>query len=177
MSGPRMILVVSLLALLVMSACSARLVSRRVGSLPACVNVDNTTLCDKAGGIPWVEPRLYDVYVIRKNELGQIEVLSFSRHALVDRVNGAPLEGHDIWEVNYSAGPFSDASLELEMDANGSLKKATLKSTSAPLSQAADAAKSAVSVEEEIEKQRHAELKRRKEMIEFQKAIDETQGK
>jgi len=122
-------------------------------------------------GVPWVESRRYDVYLYQGGPNGG-QLLFHDRLALGDRLNGAAIDdGRPKWEVNYDAGPMSNASIEIEFHENGSLKKAAI--TTNPKSAAVvEAGTAALSVQDEIEKKELERLKRKKDLQDAKDALN-----
>jgi hypothetical protein len=71
--------------------CSATLRSELLSNSPPA----------KLKGVPWVEPRVYEVFVYQQTKKGaDAPLVYYARHALTDKVNDLPLKDHRIWVIN-----------------------------------------------------------------------------
>lgn len=79
-------------------------------------------------GVPWVEAKDYEVYVVVKQKDGKTSIEPLGRFALTDRVNGWSDEARKKWQTNYQATIFSNSTFNLNLYENGSLQTVTINS-------------------------------------------------
>ena len=77
-----------------------------------CAYLETTKLSDPPTGVPWIEAKVYDVYIM-SDDGKQTEY--FGRHALLDRVNEYTDNDRNRWQSNYKGYPFTDATFKMEM--------------------------------------------------------------
>ena len=155
--------VVCVAVLIPLAGCGATLVSKPVTSF------------DSPDGVPWVEPKMYEVYVVRGvgDSSTEGKVHSHGRYLLSDTVNGQVIDpGRPKWVVNYSAGCFSDGSVELSLHSDGSLKDVKLTS-SANVAEAVRAGTAVAGLAESLEEKQLEGLKRKKELKDAKDALKE----
>ena len=129
-------------------------------------------------GVPWVEPKLYHVYVFKKakidektNQEGEPTLLYYSQHLLTDKVNGTIIDpDRRKWAANYQAQTFSSATLTLEFYENGNLKKAGLTSKSGAEG-ALKALGAGLETSTKVEEAELAELEREYKRLKFRNDI------
>lgn len=148
-----------------LSACQTTLVNKSVATETDFVKADE--------GIPWVEPREYEVLVFEGVGNGNPKQIYYGRHELLDKVSGTTVDpSRRRWQTNYSAGLFADATVTLTFDEVGSLTKAET-TTSAAAPRAAEAVATAVSVEEANQTKELEKLKRELDLLETKKKLKE----
>lgn len=129
-------------------------------------------------GIPWVEPRLYDVFVYQRTaatptDASKITQVYYGQHYLLDEVSGTDID-IDIdtprrrWQTNYSAWLFADGSLTLTFDGYGSLKKAEVTSKTG-MPRAAKASAAAAGTFEGLEEKKLERMETELEILETKK--------
>ena len=129
-------------------------------------------------GVPWVEPRQYDVYVYQgagspTPPATNATQIYYGRHYLLDEVSGKLIDtGRPRWQTNYKAWLFADGTIILSFDEYGSLKKAEVTSTTG-LPEVARAGAAVAETPESIEKEKLERLERELKILETTKKIQE----
>ncbi|MEM7144868.1 MAG: hypothetical protein AAF591_07010 [Verrucomicrobiota bacterium] len=88
-------------------------------------------------GVPWVESREYDVYVLQGTPISTTNkkptlpnIVYLGQHHLTDKLNNYTDTSRKKWSTNYKADPFASGTLGVDLNDIGELKKVTVSSKS-----------------------------------------------